>query len=286
MKIYTHFSAGSVVLEDAPFKSEASMEGYILDNPVVLKRYDSDEVEIKDSQVSWKGKKNGKNGRLDVLAIYNGNTNAIVELKLGVLEYKDFSQLNDYFKGDSYLQNASKLNLKSDKWVGVLVGADIDEEFEEKVSKLKIQGKIPFYVVLLKRYFNKEKDQYFVLSNLIKGKSATRYSFNERVFSHCNQLVFALIKEYVCKNPSVSRDIIAGIFNKYGFSDGKKVAVVKDLNDTDSLDMSSGYYFSKPEEQVIIQGFPCLVKSFWYRADMDRIIKLAKDEMGFDIIPV
>ena len=284
MQILTHFSASTVSLEKYPFKSEAAMEGYIIDNPSVLSLSNGDDVEIYDSQVSWEGNKDSQNGRLDVLAIYNKNTNAIVELKHGTLKKADYDQLERYFEGDSYLKNADKLGLKSDNWVGVLVGSDIDEEFEDKVSTLRIQGKLPLYVILLKRYRDKNKDQFFVLSNLIYGK-AIKYSLEGEEYKYCNRLVLALIQKYVDKNPNVSRADVAAVFEKYGFYDGDKVAVIKEYDEKENYE-KSGNYFSKTDERVNIKGISCLVKSFWYKEDMDKIIKLAKEDMGITITPL
>ena len=46
MNIYSHFSASGNMLEPFPFVSELAMEGYIVENPDVLKLSDDDDIEI------------------------------------------------------------------------------------------------------------------------------------------------------------------------------------------------------------------------------------------------
>ena len=77
MNIYSHFSASGSKLEPIPFTSELAMEGYLVDNPDVLKLSADDEIEIKETEKSWK--RGSGNGRIDLLAFYGESVAAVIE---------------------------------------------------------------------------------------------------------------------------------------------------------------------------------------------------------------
>jgi RecB family endonuclease NucS len=103
MNIYSHFAASGTKLEAFPFVSELAMEGYLAENPDILKLSDDDEVRIVELEKDWKRDGEGR-GRIDLLASYGDSTFAVIELKKGDLDLEAFNQLKSYFKDKVHLR--------------------------------------------------------------------------------------------------------------------------------------------------------------------------------------
>ena len=144
MFIRKHFTTESLVLEASPFNRELAMESYILDNPSVLalNLKEFNDVTILTSELTLlnagSNKKGKTDGRIDILANYDSEYLAIVELKKGMLIRKHFEQLQNYLKEKTQILEKGKKQLGLDlwdeslsgppKWIGVMIGESIEPE--------------------------------------------------------------------------------------------------------------------------------------------------------------
>ena len=100
MQLLKHFTANNIRFSPYPFIRELSMEAYLIENESVLLLDDENfsDIEIIDVELSLKhGRKKKKaDGRIDILAVYNQQTYALIELKLGELNEMHLGQLEDY----------------------------------------------------------------------------------------------------------------------------------------------------------------------------------------------
>jgi len=288
MKIYSHVSANNIRLVEFPFNVELAMEGYIAENPDVLSLAEGDVVQVMDLEVPLK--KPDKDGRIDILASYNNDTLAVVELKNGDLNKAHFEQLKGYFDGDAYLENAKdRASSTKPNWLGVLVGTGIESDFEREVldNKYSIKDDIPLAVVVLRRYRDKESNQIFVIADVIApkaGKDYSKYEFDGVVYKK-NRLVLAFVKK--CEMDGRSFDEVCGLVKGVKFIPSKpfmkSYEVAMKENETPSKGGHiSWFYFPKDEDSVTFSGKKYAVLNWWTAKDMDPILKNAK-AMGFNV---
>jgi hypothetical protein len=294
MKLFTHFSAKNVHLQEMPFRSELVMQAYILENENVLEVDDGGGAEIIDYELPLEKGRESKNtdGRIDLLVSYGNTKVGVVELKKGKLVKNNYDQLADYFKAkDKIYSDNFELSEKEREWVGVLVGGDIEDSFsnELKKGKLLIQGNIPVVAITLKR-FKDENGQMYILteshaSNKYK-KDNSRYEFNGNSYRK-NRLALAFIQQFVVDHYEKSLADFQEIFPKKSYG-GKEVvlaAVVarKQSETPNSKGRKARYYFVKDDEIILLHdGKSVAVLDWWNKDNIQNILKLAK-KFGYKI---
>jgi len=285
MFTFSHLSVNGSVLVPHPFANEASMEGYIYDNPSVLSLNpgEEDPVSIKGLQVKWEGRE--KFGRLDLLATYRRNTVAIVELKRGDLTSDHFNQLKGYFDNFNYSDNIKTLDVEPINWVGILVGTGISEKFEEKIPSLKIRDDIPLGIIVLKRF--KNDSQIMVVSDIVKGLPGydlTKYSLDGEGVYPRGVVAFELVKKIVAKYPDKPVEDIIKIFSKHKACSGSGRTCL--LNEYKQGDADYDDFRTKTREWLVtIKGVPYGFYSTFDKDQMKGVCKVA-EEMGYKIEPV
>ena len=139
MQLFKHLTANNIKLVPYNFLRELSMEAYLIENRnvLILDNDNFSDIEIIDVELSLKsGRKTKKtDGRIDILAIYDQLTLAIIELKLGELNQLHLEQLEDYLTErnqilDKYREQLEIENNEEVKWRGILVGSSIDSNLE------------------------------------------------------------------------------------------------------------------------------------------------------------
>jgi len=285
MNIYSHFSASGSELEPFPFPSELAMEGYLVENPDVLK-LDNEVPRIIEIEKEWPREKG--RGRIDLLAQYGDSTFAVVELKKEEIGLAAFAQLESYFEAKEHLNSvADSFQLEAKEtnqfpWLGVLVGNSISAELKEKlISNNSDSNKIPVAAIILNRY--KSGNQTYTLTDVVfpkKGKDRADYLFKGGTYKK-GRLVLAMFKAYAEEhydrlNASGLKDSIKDIpFRKPLLLD-YDTAYTKD-NTPNSKGNCVRYYFSKPEEAIVLKdGTKLAVLNWWAIDDMPVIEKIAK----------
>lgn len=296
MKLLKHFTANNIKLDPYPFIRELSMEAYLIENEGVLLLDNDDfaDIEIIDIELTLKYGRPMKqtDGRIDILALYNQETLAILELKLGELNEIHLSQLEDYLSQKDQLlqfQNNININQKESKWIGVLVGSSIDPLLEKKIKDgYLINHSIPVAALTVNRYRG-EDNQIYVLTetyfkNISRNYDKTRYKFKDNIYGK-NRLVLAIIKEYVENNPEIEYSKLKIVFpDKLQGSHG----VFRTREDAQAIYETTGRkrHFLKEDEVIhLANNVAIAVCSQWGIRNISNILKKAND-LGFEIQPI
>ncbi|MDL2241838.1 hypothetical protein LJB91_02905 [Bacteroidales bacterium OttesenSCG-928-L03] len=291
MKLYSHFSANNIKLEEMPFTAELAMEAYIIENPDILKVNEGDEVEIVDYELSIKNGRRTSNGRIDLLVSYNETKLGILELKKGCLQKNHFDQLNDYFGQKKQLETILNDNypqqLKPTEWIGILVGSDIDNAFLKEIEEgLQLQGKISLIAIVIKRFKGNNGQIYITTETFASTKTKkdySRYNF-ENVLYQKNRLVRAVIAKYVADNPNITLSELQNKFPKDLTGKGRMIECVLDADEAKikaKTPTKSGktydYYFIKDNELITLgNGQKIAVTSWWDKYNLDDFIAQAR----------
>jgi len=287
MNLYSHVSASGSELEPFPFPSELAMEGYLVENPNVLK-LDNESPQILAIEKEWQRDEKGRRGRIDLLAHYGDSTIAVVELKNDEIGLEAFAQLESYFESKDHLKSVadsfqleSKDEINKFPWLGVLVGNSISTELKEKlISNNSAPDKIPVAAIILNRY--KSGNQTYILTDVVfpkKGKDRSDYLFKGSKYKK-GRLVLAMFKAYVDEhyglNASGLKDLIKDIsFRKPLLLDYETAR--RNDNTPNTKGNCVSYYFSKPEEALVLKDdIKLAVLNWWSIDDMPVIEKIAK----------
>jgi hypothetical protein len=284
MKLYTHFSANNIVLKSMPFNAELAMEAYLIENPNVLQINEDDQIQIISYELPLKNgrKKLGTDGRIDLLAFYNNETLAIIELKNNILRKEHYEQLNEYFveKDEILKKNIDQIQNTKD-WLGVLVGTDIDSNLLKEIedNKLLLQGTIPLIAIIIKRYLGENSQVYITTETFSSNKTKrdySKYEFNGGQYNK-GKLVIALLKEYVKTNSNISLEELQQIFSQK-ISGGMEIII--DLDEAIKKSITPNkkgkiyrQYFIKPDEIIILSdGRKTAVLDWWDKTNLPHIL--------------
>lgn len=192
-RLYRQLAAEEIPLIDNPFKSELSIESFLIDNQHVLALHDDMRPRILTSQLPVLGgrKTIGTNGRIDVLCTLD-NMLGVVEVKNGTLCESHLAQLSDYLNAFEPAQVKDLMTEEFSEYenaqvVGILVGTAIDEDLQHQIEKKRKPGDQPIYAITLNRYSSEAKDEnYFVAQYHEPRKLRSLPDFQEFV-SHLRQ---------------------------------------------------------------------------------------------------
>lgn len=283
MYLHKHASANNISLNPFPFQWELSMEAYIIENPSVLSL---ESVGLEDAKillseaVLLNGRKdNNTNGRIDILAGYGGEYLAIVELKMGRLEFSHLEQLQSYLKEkqqilDKYPEIWDKNIFTAPKWIGILVGTSIDPELMLEITKKKPEkNQIPIAALTINRYQGKDgsvyviTDTYFV--EKLSNKDLTKYEFNGQIYGK-GRLVLAVIKDYIQQHPETTYSELENVFPH------KIQGTQMFTTQKDALKNGGKNYFIKPEELIKLKDDVIAVSCQWGN-NFDKFQSKCKD---------
>ena len=295
MNIFSHYSASGSELERFPFLSELAMEGYLVENPSILK-LDNEIPRIIEIEKEWrKGEKD--RGRIDLLACYGDSTIAIVELKKDEVNSEAFAQLEAYFEAKDHLKSVAdsfQLESKESKsfpWLGILVGNSISAELKDKLmSNNSDPNKVPVAAIVLNRY--KSGNQTFTVQDVVfpkKGKDRSDYEFKGGKYKK-GRLVLAMFKAYAEENfGKVSASELITLSK--GITFRKPIIMDYDIayandNTPNSKGNCVPYYFTKPEEAIIFEDGAKLAVLNWWAIDDMPVIKKIAVSLGFSYTQV
>ena len=283
MNLVTKATLNSSKLEPFPFEKELSMESFLIENSEILDFQDEDfpipehiecECHLKDGRCS-KGKK--KNGRLDIVVNYNNATLAIVELKLDEINDVSKEQINDYLKNLSKeelekLNKMVELPVDNQQVVGILAAQNIAIPIKESMLKnLSMQnsviGKIPVFGMEIRRF--KRNADVFVFTDIYRpsklGKDYTKYEWNGKIYAK-NQLVLAIVKDYVSRNNIKKLEKLKEAFPKV--LTGKVFDVVTCWSDV----KDERRWHIKTENQIKLENDIVVVCNQWNKDNIKKFI--------------
>ncbi len=230
-----------------------------------------------------------------MVATYLGEYIAIIEFKKEKLEKKDLKQLNRYLAQRKELEQLeipilSKDQTTNPKWIGILVGTSIDAELENNISNGKLNiydvpKDIPIAAITIERFRSMETGNVYITTDTyFKSKSSqdtTKYLFNGRNLGK-GQLVLAVIKEHVDRNPEIIREQLQKDFPK---KLAKTNGVFKPLEEAETIHTETRikrHFINKGQVIKLGDGEMIAVSSQWGINNIDGFIKRAK-ELGYEI---
>ena len=296
MQLLKHFTANNIRLSPYPFIRELSMEAYLIENESVLllDNENFSDIEIIDVELSLKhGRKRKKtDGRIDILAVYNQQTYALIELKLGELNEMHLGQLEDYLLEKNQIVEETEIEDENSieeekKWIGVLVGSTIDSILEQKIKNgYLIHDSIPIVALTINR-FRGEDNQVYVLTethfkNISRNYDKTKYKFNNNILGK-NRLVLEILRHYVGDNPNLTYSDLETVFPKR--IQGTRYGVFGTMEEAVNIHENSGYrrHFLKSNEIIILSDKTKIaICSQWGIGNIDVFIRKAQD-LGYQI---
>jgi hypothetical protein len=265
MYLHKHASANNISLDDFPFKRELAMESYIIENPSVL-RLKNISSEIPDILLTEANLLNGRrdrntDGRIDILAGYESQYLAIVELKMGKLEQKHLDQLESYLSEREQILNNNKgiwdaeVSAKP-KWIGIMVGGSIDPDLMVKITKghtftSSNSEVIPIAALVMNRYSDKRGNIFVITDTYFQEKinnTKQQFMYNGQKYGK-GRLVLAVLKDYVQKNPQITYSELERDFPKK--IQGKEVFTTLELARV-QMNRDRRRHFIKPDEIITL----------------------------------
>jgi hypothetical protein len=257
MFIRKHLNINNILIDEYRFDRELNMESFIMENPDIIAINDDwlgdVNVVLSEAQLLDGRKKSGKkDGRIDLIATYNQDYLAIVELKKGEINMRHLDQLEDYLnERDAILKKHPDIwdaAVGNPKWLGVIIGNEISSELMNFIGTQKPGAKvIPIAAIVIKRFRGSDKNVYTTtdvyFNRKHKQKDYSKYIYKGESYNK-GRLTLAVIKDYVYNNPSITIQALKQVFPS---------AIETLLN---ALQINSkGYtrYFTKEEEIITLK---------------------------------
>lgn len=274
VNVFTGLKEG---LSEFPFVTELAMEDYILSNKGVIEAGFGGSLEIKHVNEKVIKLSDGKQGRIDLFAVYKDSP-VIIELKNDILEKSHLVQLVKYLdkgKKDDFFPDSKSSDVT---WGGILVGTGIKPSLFDDIKN--VDG---FEVALVQlNRFRTTLDQSLVVSNVVfpftkLGSRVKYYSFNGSSYS-MSMLIWACTKDYVKKHKDVTFNDLSGLVN---ITTGLKV--LEELYKVPLLQKSyRRMYYDKPDQQIVLGETSYVVLGWWGSHELGLIEKIISN-LGYKV---
>jgi hypothetical protein len=276
-------------LENFPFTKELAMESFLLENEEVLDFQDENfpAPEYMECECHLSKGRKGSNGRLDIVANYNNETLAVIELKLKSINDVAESQLKDYLESLSS-ENLQKLNekvhlpLENKKIIGILAAEDVSLDVKTKlIDDYKVTNslldknsvEIPVFGIELRRF--KNGTDTFVFTDIFRpqklSRDYTKYIWNGKKYAK-NRLVLEIVRDFVLKNPKIKFNDLQAKFNR-GLQGS--FGVVNYLSDAKANDEKR--WFCNLKDVLVVEGADVVVCNQWNKDNVQKFIKRAQE---------
>ncbi len=283
MRILKHLTANEVKLSPMPFKRELSMEAYLVENEDVLALDDDDfsDINIIQEELTLKDGRPSKDtdGRIDILITYSAEYIGVVELKLGELEERHLTQLEDYLsKKEQILQQYPDILDSNLKWIGILVGTSINAQLADKISKgYKTDSNALIAALIVERFKGEDGSIYVTTDTYFKkstsSRDTTKYTYNGKSLNK-GKLVLAVIKQHVQNKEKISFSELEQDFPQR--TQGSK-GVFSTLEKANEIRLRERRrHFLKPEEIIKLSDSTIAVNRNWDVDNIERFIEKAK----------
>lgn len=296
MKIFKQITANNITLNPYPFWRELAMSAYLWENEEILKIDDVilGEPMVLEAEIALKKGRQGRDGRIDLLAQYGMEHLAIIEIKKEEIDSKALKQLEGYLKQRQQIKNnRSELwkdeDTSPEKWIGVLVGTSISSELQQKFSSGYQyddgNNNIPIAAITLQR-FRGENGEIFVISDTYFNNNVTRnnnaiYTFKGQTYGK-SRLVHQIVKSYIEKNPKIT---FAELEEKFPRDLQGSRGVFTTEAEALKIYKGTGHkrYYINPDEPIkLSDGSTIAVCNQWYYGNIGGFIDCARN-LGFEI---
>ncbi|MCH9845111.1 MAG: hypothetical protein K0U39_06345 [Alphaproteobacteria bacterium] len=279
MQIFSHFTANNIKIIELPFPRELVLESYLIENSDVLSLdKDYTKPQILGAELALQGARKKGDGRIDILASYDNEIFAIIELKLGELTEQHLKQLEDYLRQSQKVQELIKEQLKEKSHaegdrdttniMGILVGEAIDDDLAKKIKagyyfENDSNEKIAIAALTIRR-FQDEKGPIYIWTDAYfksNSKDMTKYKFKDIEYAK-NRFVLAVVKGYVEDHPTIKYSELEKVFPSNLQGGGNHVfRTLEDANEREN----GRYYFMQPAEIIQLDDGKIAVCSHWYK---------------------
>ena len=210
-KMFIYDNGELAEVQEKSFIFELAMEGYIVDNPVLLS---NECLDLKDPEVKSVEEPLDSKHRIDVQIQYANDTTAVVELKNVPVDTKALQQLLDYLKAKR--QKMAKENqeeAENIQLIGILVGSEFDEQVIKKIESNVLKPET-VYAVELRRYCN--NGNWYVFTKWYGAKAKRDYTkyqldFYDKPLGK-GRMVYEVIKHYISEHPQISYADLKKVF--------------------------------------------------------------------------
>ncbi len=269
-------------MQNFPFQREIAMEAYIIENPSVLEldAENFNDVTILDAEFTLDnaGSDSNKKGRLDILANYGQEYLAIIELKMGELNEEHITQLGRYLKErEQILKNNPEVwdkNNDKPKWIGVLIGANINPDLAVKIRKGEKIEDIPIAALTMRRFRGQDGNVYVITDTYfpqkVSGKDYTKYIYNGKTLAK-GRLVLEVIKVYVENNPNVKYVELQNQFPN-ALQGQETLATIED-----ALAKKTIRNFIKPQDQIKLGDGTVIAVNNQWGDNFSKFLKRCKE---------
>jgi hypothetical protein len=213
---------------------------------------------------------------------------SIIELKNAVLSHEHFRQLKDYFtKKDEIFaahKDAVTSEIGSPKWIGILVGTDIEPSLQEQLASgaLKISEDIPVAALVVSRYRSDDGQVFVTVDSFYKSftKDRTKYLFDGESYGK-GRLALALVKKYIENHPDKTYADLEQAFPK---TVQGTLGVFVTLDEAQKIYEKYEYkrHFIKEDEVLKVGAIKIAVCSQWGIGNIGRLIERAK-ALGYKV---
>jgi hypothetical protein len=244
------------------------MEGYVVDNPNILSNESLGLHLPEIKAVEWTIK-DGK--RVDVLARYDNDTIAVIELKNVPVNKDALNQISEYIQIVKSYDDYNGADL-----IGILIGPSFEEEVLTEIGNSSY-----LYGIELQRYFEEDKWYIFMKWYYNQKKSKrdyTKYKFKgDTSILGKGGLAYTMIVKYLQLHPDISFDELKEIFPDSLVNRGslKTIAKESDIKDEDRY----ARYFKEPIKCI---DYEIIVSSQWDIRNIDNLLNKAK-QLNFEI---
>jgi hypothetical protein len=225
MFIRKHLNINNILIDEYKFDRELNMESFIIENPDIIAINDEwlgdVNIVLSEAKLLDGRKKSGKrDGRIDLMATYNQDYLAIIELKKGEINMYHLKQLEDYLsEREKILKMYDTIWDKAagnPKWLGVIIGNEISSELMNFITNQKSGANvIPIAAIVIKRFRGSDKNIYTTtdvyFNRKHKQKDFSKYLYKGESYNK-GRLALAVIKDYVYNNPNITLHALKQVF--------------------------------------------------------------------------
>ena len=287
MEVFRQITANNILITSYPFIKELAMEAYLMENEDIL-MLDNDEyndVQVVDAEIALKGGGvSGRNGRLDLLALYSNECFGIVELKIGEVNSQTLRQLESYLEQKEQIIDRFGKDIAEPRWVGMVIGDSISRDLQEKIeSGLEYKG-IPIAAKTIKR-FRADTGEILVITDTYFKNSNNSKNTDKLIFKgekyRKGRLVHAVIKDYSDNNSNISYADLEKEFP--GKLQGTKHGCFKSyIEATTNIINGRKRHYIKPQELIALNDEKIAVCSQWGIGNIGAFITNA-ERLGYKI---
>ncbi len=250
------------------FCFEHAMEGYVVDNPNILSNESLGLRLPEIKAVEWTIK---DSKRIDVLARYDNDTIAVIELKNVPVSKDALNQTSEYIQIVKSYDDYNSVDL-----IGILIGPSFEEEVLTEIG-----NSCSLYGIEIQRYF--EEDKWYIFTKWYYNQKKSKRDYTKYKFKGDSstlgkgRLAYTMIVKYLQLHPAISFDELKEIFPDSLVNRGNLKTIAKESEIKEEERFAR--YFKEP---IKCFDYEIVVSSQWDIRNIDNLLDKAK-QLNFEI---